>query len=290
MTTEIVNTETGEILETISADEARRLTTEAQNEFRSSREHFDRAWSLIEQAVEGGGHVALGYRSPGDYLHAEFDGVLAGIDVASRRTVVRTMTGWGLSNRAIAAPLGVSHVQVIKDRASGGNPVTTSPEPTFISATDALAEMNNLSSVEADELPAEESESIDSGPMSGTADTIEEPGADAVSSDSAGEEDEGSLRAVPKSTPPAPPAPSNVIGIDGKTYKRPEKKAPRRRPLPDAARDAGWELRKSVERLERIAADDRFAANKDQVAAHLRGHLNHAIEVCQDLLDRVNEI
>ncbi len=62
---------------------------------------------------------------------------------------------------------------------------------------------------------------------------------------------------------------------------------PRRRPLPDAARDAGWDLRKSVERLERIATDDRFSANAEQVAPHLRSHLNHAIEVCQDLLARI---
>jgi hypothetical protein len=61
-----------------------------------------------------------------------------------------------------------------------------------------------------------------------------------------------------------------------------------RRPLPEFARDAGWDLRKSVERLERIAADDRFGTNKEQVATHLRSHLTNAIEVCQDLLDRIN--
>lgn len=62
----------------------------------------------------------------------------------------------------------------------------------------------------------------------------------------------------------------------------------KRRPLTDAARDAGWELRKSVERLQRIAADDRFDTNKQQVTPQLRGHLENAIEVCQDLLDRIN--
>ena len=103
----VVNTETGEIVDTIGVTEARRLTTEAQNEFRSSRDHFDRAWSLIEEAVNGGGHIDLGYRSPSDYLHAEFDGVLSGLDVPSRRTAVRTMTEWGLSTRAIAKPLGL---------------------------------------------------------------------------------------------------------------------------------------------------------------------------------------
>jgi hypothetical protein len=64
---------------------------------------------------------------------------------------------------------------------------------------------------------------------------------------------------------------------------------PRRPPLPDTAERAGWEFRKSVECIERIAEDERFTANKDQVAAHLRGHLTYALEVCQDLLDQLNQ-
>lgn len=88
---------------------------------------------------------------------------------------------------------------------------------------------------------------------------------------------------------PAPVAPRPITGIDGKTYTppapKPKPETPRRSPLADQARSAGWEFRKSVERLERIAADDRYPANAEQVAAHLRGHLTYAIEVCQDLLD-----
>lgn len=86
----------------------------------------------------------------------------------------------------------------------------------------------------------------------------------------------------PDSPPPA------IQGVDGKTYPsraaNPQPK-PRRSSLTDAADRAGWEFRKSVERIERIAADDRFPANRDQVAAALRGHLTYAVEVCQDLLD-----
>lgn len=63
-----------------------------------------------------------------------------------------------------------------------------------------------------------------------------------------------------------------------------------RKALPDFAREAGWALRKDIERLERIFADDRFAYNQDQVAAQLHGHLKHATEVCQDLLSRLDQI
>lgn len=126
----IVNHDTGEIVETIGAAEARRLTTEAQNELRSSRDHFDNAWSLIEQAVKGGGHVDLGYRSPGDYLRSEFDGVLSGLDVTSRRLAVRTMREWGLSTRAIAPVVGTSHKTVVKDQRHVVPPVPPqTPEP-----------------------------------------------------------------------------------------------------------------------------------------------------------------
>lgn len=69
---------------------------------------------------------------------------------------------------------------------------------------------------------------------------------------------------------------------------KPEPAKPRRRPLPDAARDAGWDLRKATERIQRLLDDDRFTQNKEQVAAHLSNHLSNAIEVCQDLLDRIN--
>lgn len=63
-----------------------------------------------------------------------------------------------------------------------------------------------------------------------------------------------------------------------------------RRPLPNFAKDAGWALRKDIERLERIFADDRLPLHKDQVAASLRGHLKYTAEVCHDLLSQLDKI
>ena len=91
----------------------------------------------------------------------------------------------------------------------------------------------------------------------------------------------------------SPVAPKPIIGVNGKTYQpsapKPaaEPPVPRRSALPDQAMSAGWELRKAVERVERISADDRFNSHKELMAAHLRGHLIHAVEVCQDVLDRI---
>ena len=87
------------------------------------------------------------------------------------------------------------------------------------------------------------------------------------------------------------PTPAKVLGLDGKTYSRPEPKtatSPRRPALAPQMESAGWDLVKAVERVQRLAADDRFDTNKNEVAPHLRSHLQNAIEVCQDLLDRIN--
>ena len=70
----------------------------------------------------------------------------------------------------------------------------------------------------------------------------------------------------------------------------PRQRQASRRPLTIFASESGWKLRESTERIERIFADDRFARNKEEVATHLRGHLQHTVEVCQDLLDRLNEM
>ena len=86
------------------------------------------------------------------------------------------------------------------------------------------------------------------------------------------------------------PKPARVIeGLDGKTYTATPMRTPQRKPLTDAARDIGWELRKATEKLQRLTEDDRFTRNKKEVAAHIRGHLMFTVESCQDLLDILNQ-
>lgn len=63
----------------------------------------------------------------------------------------------------------------------------------------------------------------------------------------------------------------------------------RRAALPPMVQSAGWDLTKTVDRIQRLADDDRFAGHQKEMAPHLRSHLTHAIEVCQDLLDRINK-
>lgn len=86
--------------------------------------------------------------------------------------------------------------------------------------------------------------------------------------------------------------PPKTIGLDGKSYSRPAPKAepdkPRRPAFPPQIQSAGWELDKITQRLARLSEDDRFNSHKAEVAPHLRSHLTSAIEVCQDLLNRIS--
>lgn len=83
-----------------------------------------------------------------------------------------------------------------------------------------------------------------------------------------------------------------IVGVNGKTYARPEPQpepvaapAPKRRPLTDQSSEAGWELAKSVEKVERIITDDRFPANRAQVTNHLKQHLINSIQTLETLLN-----
>lgn len=70
---------------------------------------------------------------------------------------------------------------------------------------------------------------------------------------------------------------------------KPKPSARKRRPLPEVAKDAGWALRKEVEKAERIFSDDRFTGNKQQVAMHLHSHLTYAVEALTRLLGRITQ-
>jgi len=75
----------------------------------------------------------------------------------------------------------------------------------------------------------------------------------------------------------------------GQPVDRPWRRATRRQALPEAATDAGWKLRKAVERAERIVADDRLPAHRAKVAVQLVGHLQYAADACARMVSRLHE-
>ena len=71
----------------------------------------------------------------------------------------------------------------------------------------------------------------------------------------------------------------------GEVLDNPHPPAPRRRAITESARDIAHDLRKTTERLQRLAADDRYTRNKGEAAAILHHHLIFTIETCQGILD-----
>lgn len=77
--------------------------------------------------------------------------------------------------------------------------------------------------------------------------------------------------------------------ITEKVKERTTPPAPKRPPITKAAERAGWEIRKAAERIERLAADDRFAGHRTQMATQLRSHLTYALDVCTDVMEGLSQ-
>lgn len=254
MTVERIDAVTGEVVELTEA-EARRLT----ERIRSALDRVSTAWAdlaeRITEAYQRRADLALGYGSWAEYAEAELtpaEGLAANV----RRQLVGMLSAQGMSTRAIAPTVGVQHSAVAKDlRRAGVSVGHTSPAP---------AEVIDHATGEVLDLDTHRREVLTDAEQNG--------------------------HIVALTGPASVTTPGRVVGLDGKTYTRPEPKTtePRRAALPPMVQSAGWDLTKSIERLQRLAADDRFNAHKKEMAPHLRSHLTSAIEACQDLLDRIS--
>jgi hypothetical protein len=89
--------------------------------------------------------------------------------------------------------------------------------------------------------------------------------------------------------------PAVVTSLDGRQRpaSRPtavvdvQDRAPQRRALTDQFFNAVYDLTKAAERVQRLAADDRFPQNAEKVAAKHRSDLLRAIDVCQDVVNQL---
>lgn len=221
----LVNTETGELVEPMDADEARRLTERIRIAAANYTEAKAKILALIDEARDRGAWAALGYKSWTAYLSDVLSDEPLRLARDERRDFVTALADQGMSTRAIAPIVGVSHQTV----------------------------QNDLEDVTVKKLTVVPGVSCD------------RPAPKAIIRETTG------LDGV-----------TRITAISGQMQK------PKRRPLVDSAREVGLDLRKIADRVARLGEDDRFDANKDEVAAHLRSHLTYAAEVLADLLDRIN--
>lgn len=248
----LVNTETGELVE-FDRSAAERRAERITLRLDTIADNYRAVLPMIREAIEKRDDLALGYRSPGDYVSDRFGQSLAGLGIEVRRAVVGELTEAGLSTRAIAPVVGVTDRQVRYDVQQVGS-------------------LSHPQSPESSAAPSGTERQTGPDDSGQTPEGEESPSLGSPTSPRDGE------------TAPRPP----VTGIDGKQYTRPEPKTPPRRALTDVARDLGQDLRRITDRFERFAGDDRLSRNKNEVAAHLRHHLAHALQVLADLEQEIN--
>lgn len=125
----VVNTETSEIVEPLTRDEAERLSIRIGARLDTIADNYTAVMPMIREAITRNAHEALGYRSAGEFAAERFGDALSKLDPAMRREVVKELTDAGLSSRAIAPVVGTSDRQVRRDISGGTHvpPAHTSP-------------------------------------------------------------------------------------------------------------------------------------------------------------------
>jgi hypothetical protein len=221
----------------LSESDARRLTERIRYTAMSVRDGVEKLQSLVAQAQEGQAHVALGYKSWTAYLADVMGDEPLVLARDQRRDVVAWLAGEGMSTRAIAPIVGVSKDTVARAIAgvSDETPapqmsVTVVPEPRATESTADGAVTDDPASV------------VGSDPQ----DEVTVP---------------SRVATAPSAEAPRPA----VIGMDGKTYARPEAK-PRRAALIDAIRPQAERIWNAAIELRGAVGDDRFTANRTSIS------------------------
>lgn len=185
----LVNHETGELVEAMSAAEAEVVTDAITWRLDALATTHEEVMPMIREALTRRAWGALGYRSPGEYAAERFGGALTRLSTPVRQAVVQELADVGMSSRAIAPVVGVSDRQVRTDIQVG--------------SASHLPETSGVTPREAGE---------------GATPVATERGAGSTPARGGG--GEGILGGTPSSSLPPRPAPSSVVGIDGKTYTR----------------------------------------------------------------------
>lgn len=125
----VIDHATGEILTPLDRAEAERLTTRIRLRLDTIADNYVAVMPLIREAVERRAWEALNYNGVSSYVSECFGDALTKLSVDVRRVVVAELSSAGMSLRAIAPVLGVTHPTVLADRRSGGKDLPPSDLP-----------------------------------------------------------------------------------------------------------------------------------------------------------------
>lgn len=231
---------------------------ELTERIRVALDRVSTAWAdlaeRIAEAYERRADLALGYSSWAEYAEAELrpsEGIAADV----RRQLVAVLSAQGMSTRAIAPTVGVSQRQISTDVRSDFSPAE--PESIDLATGEVLVPPHPQARLAP--WPERRDETGGGGVV--------------VIDPKTGEIHQGSDEAV-----------AHITGLDGKTYSRPEPKAApttRRRALSDQFFAATYDLGRRVEAMRRLAADDRFTRNANEIAQKHLSDLVHSRDLDQ---------
>lgn len=248
---------------------ARKITERLRLQATNYAEAREKVIATLIEARDGGASALLGYASWTAYMAEVFGDAPLRLERDARQELVAELAAEGMSTRAIAPIVGVDNATVHRDL---GRVASATPEHqpfgesrpfTDEEVADIVASEPDVSGLNVD---------VGAGEVIEPRTTVGEYGGN-----------------VPPSADERASVRDKITGMDGKQYARPEPKKPNRRALTDTAGDAGWNLRKAMEKVERIREDDRYSRNKKEVAELMRGHLMYVIETCQGFLDDINQ-
>lgn len=227
----------------LTQEDAERLSLRISYKLDAMADAWTGAMPLIRQAIDQEAFRVLGYRSHGDYISDRFGGALSKLGVEMRREVTRELSYAGLSTRAIAPVVGVSHAQVASD-------IKADATVKDLTVDDDPAELRTVVGVNGKTYKVTERQSV----------TTE-------------------FHTDPETGEVIEPEPT---GIYSSVWKRPERRAPNRKPLIDDVRKARDEIYNGLSRLQSVVEDDRFTNNKADIQEVLTPVIRLAREVFPD--------
>jgi len=249
--------------------EAQRLTQRIKLTAGSIRDGMFKLRNLVDEAKASNAWQVLGFASWTAYLADALGSEPMRLGRDERRELVDYLAGEGMSTRAIAPIVGADRKTVMNDiHVVQNGPRTDVPVsvPEAGTVPDAVSgEVTGEVEPPALSPVTDEPYTVDPATGEVTFDTEQlDPDGPVVSEHTVTEKTR------------------TVVGLDGKTYEQ-KPSTPRRGSIVDDSRNAGWQLRKAVERVQRIAEDDRYTRNKADILAALQPHVDLALEVLTGL-------
>lgn len=243
--------ETGEVVDEMTRVEAERITSRIADKLDTIADNLEQVLPLIGEALTREAWRALDYASPTAYVSERFAGALTRLPVEVRRPVVAQLSEAGMSTRAIAPIVGTTQKTVVKD--------------TQAARSQVIPEVSPARESSQPEPPAPLTDEPGQVIKLTGWNSVASPGAE-----------------LPRS--------ENIIGADGKEYKRPEPAENRPRPeaLTSQFTSAVNELNKVLDRFHRISGNKNFPNNKSQIATLHGSDLARAISELQNLADALN--